>query len=44
MKKFLLSLIAVVALVGVVSPAQAQYHHRHRHCYYRHHHRHCYYR
>jgi hypothetical protein len=39
MKKFLLSAIALIALVGAVTPAQAQHHHRH--CYYRHHHRVC---
>jgi hypothetical protein len=41
MKKFLLSAIALIALVGAVTPAQAQ--HRHRHCFYRHHHRVCRY-
>ncbi len=40
MKKFLLSLVALVALAGAVTPAQAQHHH-HRHCFYRHHHRIC---
>ncbi len=40
MKKFLLSLVALVALAGAVTPAQAQHHH-HRHCFHRHHHRIC---
>lgn len=40
MKKFLLSFVAVAALVGFVTPAQAQHHH-HRHCHYNHHHRVC---
>ncbi|WP_182277043.1 hypothetical protein [Granulicella sp. 5B5] len=42
MKKTLLSLFAAVMLLGVAMPsAQAQAHHRHRHCWYSHHHRHC---
>jgi hypothetical protein len=43
MKKFLLSFVALVALVGYVTPAQAQHDdHHHRHCHYtRHHHRVC---
>jgi hypothetical protein len=40
MKKIVMSLFALVVLAGVVTPAEAQYHH-HRHCYYRHHHRIC---
>lgn len=40
MKKYLLSFVAVAALAGFVTPAQAQHHHRHCH-YTRHHHRVC---
>lgn len=40
MKKVLLSMFALVAFAGMVTPAHA----RTRHCYIKHHHRHCYYR
>ncbi len=40
MKKVLLSVFALAAFIGTVTPAHA----RTRHCYYKHHHRHCYYR
>ncbi len=42
MKRVILSALAVLTLAAAI-PAEAQYHHPHRHrvCYYRHHHRVC---
>ena len=40
-KRMLLSLFGAAVLFGTLTPAQAQYHHRHCHWY--HHHRHCHY-
>jgi hypothetical protein len=42
MKKVLLSMFAVVTLIGMAVPASASP--RVRHCYYKHHHKHCYYK
>jgi len=42
MKRAILSFFSLIVLVGAMAtPAEAQYHHHHRHCWYSHHHRHC---
>ncbi|HEX4154106.1 MAG TPA: hypothetical protein VHY48_00705 [Acidobacteriaceae bacterium] len=44
MKRVLLGVFSLTMLLGMASPSQAQYHHRHRHCWWHHHHRVCRYR
>jgi hypothetical protein len=49
MKKFMLSLLALLFLVPMIPMAEAQVvvkigHPHHRHCWWSHHHRHCRYR
>ncbi len=41
LKRTMLSVFGLAVLFGSFAPAEAQYYHHHRHCFYRHHHRVC---
>ena len=41
LKRALLSIVGLAVVFGALTPAEAQYHHHHRHCYWHHHHRVC---